>query len=193
MGLEDIAMFRSVPNCVVLYPSDAVSTFHAVTLAANHKGMVFIRTNRSATAVFYKNSEKFKIGESKVAISNKSDKLTIVGAGVTFDEAMKAAEILKKKKIYVRVVDMFSVKPVDKKTLIQSAKATKNTILTVEDHYCEGGIFEAVCSAVASEGVKVFSLAVKEIPRSGKPTELLAKYKIDADSIVSKVKKIIGK
>jgi transketolase len=107
MGLEDIALFRTVPGCVVLYPSDAVSAFHATTLAANHHGMVFIRTNRNETKVVYGTDETFSIGESKVVLSSKSDKLTIVGAGITFEFAMNAAERLKEKKINVRVIDMF--------------------------------------------------------------------------------------
>ena len=187
MGLEDIALFRTVPGCVVLYPTDAVSTFNAATLAANHHGMVFIRTNRNETKVIYDTTEKFKIGESKVVVSSKSDKVTIVGAGVTLEYAMNAAEKLKEKKINVRVIDIFCVKPIDKNTLLKSAEQTNNTILVVEDHYPEGGIFEAVCSAVASEGVKVHSLAVKEVPRSGTPDELVAKYKIDTNAIVEKV------
>lgn len=193
MGLEDIAMFRTVPGCVVFYPSDAVSCFHAATLAANHKGMVFIRTNRPETKVIYDTTEKFKIGESKVVVSNKADKLTIVGAGITCEYAMEAAEKLKAKKINVRVVDLFCVKPIDKATLVKSAEQTNNTILVVEDHYPEGGLFEAVCSAVASEGVKVHSLAVHEVPRSGTPEELVAKYKIDTTAIVEKVQAILKK
>lgn len=190
MGLEDIAMFRSVPNCVVLYPSDAVSTLHATTLAANHKGMVFIRTGRPDQKVFYEGTETFKIGEGKVAVSSDSDKLTIAGAGVTFEFAVEAAEKLKAEGINVRVIDLFSIKPIDQGLLLKNAAETNNTILTVEDHYIEGGIHEAVCSAVAQEGIKVHALAVREIPRSGSPTELLAKYKIDTAAIVEKVKEL---
>lgn len=190
MGLEDIAMFRSVPGCVVLYPSDAVSCYHATTLAANHKGMVFIRTNRPDTTIFYDNEESFEIGKSKVAISSDSDKLTIVGAGVTFEFAIEATEKLKAEGVNVRVVDIFSVKPIDKDLLLKCASETNNTILVAEDHYPEGGIYEAVCSAVSPAGVKVHSLAVHEVPRSGKPEELLAKYKIDTDAIIEKVKEL---
>lgn len=192
MGLEDIAMFRTVPHCVVLYPSDSVSTFHATTLAANHKGMVFIRTGRPGAKTFYKKDEEFKIGGSKIAISSDSDKITIVGAGVTFEAACEASEILKGEGINVRVVDIFSVKPIDKETLVKSADESNNTILVVEDHYPEGGIFEAVCGGVASHGVKVYSLAVNDVPRSGKPEELLAKFKIDTSAIVEKVKEILS-
>ena len=188
MGLEDIAMFRSVPGCVVLYPSDAVSTYHATTIAANHKGMVFIRTNRPETRVFYGNDETFEIGQSKLALSSDSDKLTIVGAGITFDHSLDAAEQLKSEGTNVRVVDLFCVKPIDKELLVKNAKETNGTILVVEDHYAEGGLYEAVCSAVSPEGIKVHSLAVHEVPRSGKPEELMAKYKIDKDAIVEKVK-----
>ncbi|CAI2362122.1 unnamed protein product [Moneuplotes crassus] len=192
MGLEDIAMFRTVPNCIVFYPSEAVSTFHAATLAANHKGMVFIRTGRPDAKTFYKSDEEFKIGQSKVAISNDYDKITVVGAGITFTSATEAAEKLKEEGTNIRVVDLFCVKPIDKETLVKCAQETNNTILVVEDHYPEGGIFEAVCSAVASEGVKVHNLAINDVPRSGKPTELLAKYKIDCDAVVEKVKELIA-
>lgn len=192
MGLEDIAMFRTVPNCVVFYPSDSVSTFHATTLAANYKGMVFIRLGRPEAKTFYKTDEEFKIGQSKVAVSNEGDKITIVGAGVTFTAAVEAAEKLKAEGTNVRVIDLFCVKPIDKETLVKNAQETNNTLLVVEDHYPEGGLFEAVCSATASEGVKVHSLAVNEVPRSGKPAELLAKFKIDTDAVVEKVKEIIA-
>ena len=190
MGLEDIALFRSVPNCVVLYPSDGVSTFHATTLAANHKGMVFIRTGRPNQKVVYDKEETFKIGECKVVKSSDSDKITLVGAGVTFEEAMKASEKLAEEGINVRVIDLFSVKPIDKNALVQAAGETNKTILVIEDHYPEGGLFEAVCSAVASNGVKVHSLAVNGVPRSGKPAELLDMFKIDAAAIVAKVKEL---
>jgi transketolase len=190
MGLEDIALFRTIPNCVVMYPSDAVSTYHATTLAANYHGMVFIRTSRPDAATFYESDETFKIGESKVAVSSDSDKLTIVGAGVTFTAALEAAETLKGEGINVRVIDVFCVKPIDKDTLVKSAEQTGNQILVVEDHYPEGGIFEAVSGATASHGVKVHSLAVNGVPRSGKPEELLAMFKIDTNSIVEKAKEL---
>jgi transketolase len=190
MGLEDISMFRSIPNCVVLYPSDATSSYHAATLAANHKGMVFIRLGRPDTATFYGKDESFKIGESKVAVSSDSDKITLVVAGVTFDAALEASSALKADGINIRIVDIFSVKPMDKDTLVKSAEQTNNTILVVEDHYPEGGIYEAVCGSVASHGIKVHSLAVNGVPRSGKPAELLKMFKIDADAIVDKVKEL---
>jgi transketolase len=140
MGLEDLALFRAVPGCTVLYPSDAVSCEKATEIAANTHGMFFIRTNRSATTVQYDNKEKFEIGKSKVLKKSDHDKLTIVGGGVTVDEAMKAAVLLAEDKINVRVVDIFSVKPIDSETLLKCAKESNNTILTVEDHYKEGGI-----------------------------------------------------
>lgn len=190
MGLEDIAMFRTVPGCVVLYPSDAVSAFHATTLAANHHGMVFIRTSRPDAETVYASDESFKIGESKVHKSSDSDKITLVGAGVTFTAACEAAETLKGEGINVRVVDIFCVKPIDKDTLLKSAEQTGNQILVVEDHYPEGGIYEAVTGALAPHGVKVHSLAVNGVPRSGKPNELLSMFKIDSSSIVEKVKEL---
>jgi transketolase len=149
MGLEDIALFRAVPGTTVLYPSDAVSCEKATELAANTHGMFFIRTNRPATTVYYDNNTKFEVGKSKVLKKSDNDKITVVGGGVTLDEgklspidllAMKAAEILAADKINIRVVDIFSVKPIDKETLVKAAKETNNLVLTVEDHYMEGGI-----------------------------------------------------
>lgn len=190
MGLEDIALFRSIPGAVVLYPSEGVSAFHATTLAANHRGIVFIRTGRPDAKTFYKADEEFQIGKSKVAVTNEGDKITVVGAGVTFEAALAAAETLKAQGINIRVIDTFCVKPIDKDTLVKEGKETNNTLLVVEDHYPEGGIYEAVCSAVSTEGIKVHNLTVNELPRSGTPAELLAKYKIDADAIVEKVKEL---
>ncbi|CAJ0938275.1 unnamed protein product [Ranitomeya imitator] len=189
MALEDLSMFRVVPSATVFYPSDAVSTEKAVELAANRKGICFIRTSRPENAVIYNNNEEFKVGEAKVVHQNKDDQVTVIGAGVTLHEALAAAEQLKKDRITIRIIDLFTIKPLDRKTILDSAKATKGRIITVEDHYHEGGIGEAVAAAVVGEpGITVKSLAVSGVPRSGKPAELLKLFGIDKDAIVEAVK-----
>lgn len=191
MGLEDISMFRSIPGALVLYPSDAVSAYYAVELAANHKGVAYIRTSRPATPIVYKNEVKMQ-AKSYVIKQSANDVITLVGAGVTLHEAIEASKILEKEGIHVRVIDMFCIKPVDKTTLKENAFQTKNQILTIEDHYPEGGIFDAVSGALANDSVKVSGLYVQELPRSGLPHELMEKYKISASQIVKKVKEILA-
>lgn len=191
MALEDLAMTRALPESVVLYPSDAVSAYAATQLVTEHKGLCYIRTSRPATPIFYNNEDKFSIGKSKVVRQNDKDKITVVAAGVTFFEALKAYDELLKEGISICVIDLFSVKPINAQTLIQSGKATNNLILTVEDHYEEGGIGEAVSSAVNSSGIRVHKLAVHEIPHSGKPHELLEKYGISAEHIKEACRKLI--
>lgn len=144
MALEDLALFRAVPGATVLYPSDAVSTEYATELAANIDGIVFIRTGRPALPVIYGNDEKFEIGKSKVVKQSGQDKLVIVAGGVTLNEALKAAEQLEKEGVHAAVVDIFSVQPIDKKTLAEQAQKAGGKVLTVEDHYQPGGIGEAV-------------------------------------------------
>lgn len=187
MALEDLAMMRSTAETAVLYPSDAVSTERLVFEAANYRGPVYIRTQRPATPVLYSNEETFPIGGSKVLKRSDKDKITVVAAGVTLIESLKAYEILKGENILIRVIDLYSIKPVDQKTLLQAAKET-SAIVTVEDHYPEGGLGDAVLSALSSSGAKVYKLAVNQIPRSGKPEELMALCGIDAKAIVNKVK-----
>ncbi|KAG7199965.1 hypothetical protein KM043_014394 [Ampulex compressa] len=192
MGLEDIAMFRSVPGSTVFYPSDAVSTERAVELAANTKGICFIRTSRPATALLYKNDEPFVVGKAKVVKSSPKDQVLLIGAGVTLHEALKAAEELGKASVHVRVIDPFTIKPIDAAAIIQHAKEVGGRIVTVEDHYAEGGIGEAVLSAVAMErDIVVKKLAVSEVPRSGPPTVLLDKYGISARKIVAAVQEVL--
>ena len=191
MALEDLAMFRSIPNAVVFYPSDAVSTEKLVALAADHEGMVYIRTSRPKNPVFYPNEETFEIGGSKTLRSSANDRLTVVAAGVTLAEAMKACDLLAKEGIAIRVVDAYSVKPIDAKGLLKAATQTNNKLVVVEEHYSEGGLGDAVLNAVANNGVRVFKMAVQEIPRSGKPEELLERYGLSANCIVRKVKELI--
>ncbi|XP_069872099.1 transketolase-like protein 2 [Dipodomys merriami] len=189
MALEDLAMFRSIPNCTIFYPSDAVSTEHAVYLAASTKGMCFIRTSRPETAVIYTPHEPFEVGQAKVIHQSAQDKVTVIGAGVTLHEALAAADDLFQQGISVRVIDLFTIKPLDAATIISNAKATGGRIITVEDHYLEGGIGEAVCAAVSGEpDIHVHRLAVTELPRSGKPGELLDMFGISARHIIAAVK-----
>jgi transketolase len=187
MALEDIAIFRSMADCVVLYPCDAVSTERAVELAANHVGMVFIRTSRPKTPVLYENHHEFSFGKANLLRHSDHDKVTVVGAGVTLHEALKAYDQLKAQGVFIRVIDLFSVKPIDAALLVESAKFTNNNIITVEDHYADGGIGDAVAAAVSLEGIRVHKLAVREVPRSGKAEQLLEHYGISAAKIAAKV------
>jgi transketolase len=190
MGLEDIAMFRAVHGSVVLYPSDAVSTEKLVEEMARHRGISYMRTTRSATPVLYENNDEFSIGGSRVVRNSEDDVITVIGAGITLHEALSAYEELKKENIYIRVIDLYSIKPVDRETLMHAAESTK-ALLTVEDHYPEGGIGEAVRSAVPEEHISVHSLAVRKTPKSGKPAELLAFEEISRDAIIYKVRSLL--
>ncbi len=190
MGLEDLAMMRSIPSSIVLYPSDAVSTVKLVAQMAHYKGIAYLRTTRPKTPVLYDADEEFPIGGCKVLRSSPDDQVTVVGAGVTLHEALKAYERLIAEEIPIRVIDLYSVKPLDAETLIRCGQETNGIILVVEDHYPEGGIGEAVASAVQGTGIRVHRLAVSEIPRSGKPEELLRAYGIDADAIMNTVRSL---
>ena len=190
MGLEDLAMFRAIPGAAVLYPSDAVSAERLVAAAAAHQGIVYLRTSRPPTPILYGADESFPVGGSKVLRESNVDKVTVVAAGVTLHETLKAHEILAADGIAIRVIDLYSIKPIDKKTLRAAAAETHNTLVTVEDHYPEGGLGDAVLDAVAAEGVCVHKLAVTGMPRSGKPEELLERHGISANAIVQKVKEL---
>ena len=184
MALEDLAMMTAQPNITVLYPSDAVSAEHLVVAAANHPGPVYIRTSRPKLPVIYDSAEVFPIGGCKVVRQGSRDKATVIGAGVTLAEALKAYDELKTQGIEIRVIDLYSLQPIDRSTLLAAARETKR-LITVEDHYPGGGIGDAVARAVAEEGFAVTRLAVREIPRSGKPDELLDRYGISARHIVA--------
>ncbi len=190
MGLEDFAMFRTPLNSVVLYPSDAVSTERLVEEAAKHHGLVYIRTTRQATPIIYNNKEEFPIGGSKVLRESDNDLVTVISAGITLFEALSAFEELKKEGISIRVVDLYSLKPVDSDTLHECAKTTK-AIITVEDHFSEGGLGDAVKSSFTSLPVPFHCLAVTKMPRSGKPQELLDYEGISKNAIIKKIKEII--
>lgn len=191
MGLEDIAMMAAQPGVTVLYPSDATATHRLVEAAARRKGMTYIRTGRPKTPVLYGSEESFHIGGSKVLRQSSADSLTIVAAGVTLFEALKAHDELQAAGISVRVIDLYSIAPIDRTTLLDSARATQNRILTVEDHYAHGGLGDAVLNAVSTEGIKVHKLAVCQIPHSGKPEELIEHYGIGSRAIVEAVNHIV--
>lgn len=190
MGLEDIAMFRSVLNSVVLYPSDAVSAEKMVEEAARHKGIVYIRTTRKETPIIYGAGEEFPIGGSKVVRQSDNDAVTVAAAGITLHEALRAYEELKNEGILIRVVDLYSVKPIDKAALRKAGTVT-TAIVTVEDHHLEGGLGEAVRTAMAEFDVPVHSLSVMKVPKSGTPQELLAYEGISKEAIIKKVKEIM--
>jgi len=186
MGLEDLALFRSIPGCTVFYPSDAVSCERAVELAANTKGICYIRTSRPNTPVVYSNNQEFKIGKAHIVKSSPKDSLLIIGAGITLAESLKAHQTLANAGINVRLMDLFTIKPIDSEALIKNALECGGRVLVVEDHYPEGGIGEAVSSALATTpNVRVHLLAVREVPRSGPPNALLDKYMISEKHIVN--------
>lgn len=191
MGLEDIAMMATQPGVVVLYPSDAVSTYRLVEAAATHHGLVYIRTGRPKVPVLYDNQETFEIGGLKVLRQSQQDQLTIVAAGVTVFEALKAHDELSKNGITARIIDLYSIVPLDRQTLLEHVRATNGLVLTVEDHYAHGGLGDAVLNALASEGMRVHKLAVREIPHSGKPDELLERYGVGTRTIVETAKKLL--
>jgi transketolase len=188
MALEDLAMMRAQPNVAVLYPCDGVSTERLVELMAYHPGPAYMRTTRPKTPILYGPQETFEIGGLKVLRESAADAATVVGAGVTVFEALEAYEALKTQGISIRVVDLYSVQPVDAAALLRCARETKGRLITVEDHYAAGGIGDAVASAIAAEGFVVRRLAVREIPRSGTPDQLLDRYGISARHIVAAVK-----
>ena len=186
MALEDLALMRAVVGSTVFYPADAVATEKLLEQMATLKGVAFLRTSRPKTPVIYGNDEAFPIGGAKVL--RTGDKATVVAAGVTLFEALKAADTLKADGINITVIDAYSIKPLGKDVILAAAKKTGNTVITVEDHYAEGGLGDAVAGELSSEGVKVHKLAVNGIPRSGHAAELLAHFGIDAAAIVKQVK-----
>jgi transketolase len=186
MGLEDLAMMRAVAGSTVLYPSDAVAAEKLVEQMAQAKGICYLRTSRPKTPVIYNNDETFPIGGAKVL--REGDKATVVAAGVTLFEALKAADALKNEGINITVIDAYSIKPLARDVILAAARKTNNTVITVEDHYAEGGLGDAVAGELSADGVRVHKLAVNSLPRSGKAEELLAHFGIDAAAIAKKVK-----
>ena len=192
MALEDLAMCRAEPGFTVLYPSDGVSAERLVALAAQTGGPTYLRMSRPKTPVIYPNGETFTIGGLKVLRESPNDVATVVAAGVTVFEALKASDQLKASGTAIRVIDLYSVAPVDRDGLLAAARATKGRLITVEDHYAAGGVGDAVAEAVADAGFTVHRLAVREIPRSGKPEELIERFGISSAHIVNAVASLVG-
>ncbi len=188
MGLEDLAMMRAIAGSTVLYPSDAVSAEKLVEQMALTNGICFLRTSRPKAPVLYSNDEQFPVGGAKVLRHSANDRATVVAAGVTLHEALKAADALAKEGVGITVIDAYSIKPLGKEVIRAAAAKTGNTVVTVEDHYAEGGLGDAVAGELSAEGIRVHKLAVRELPRSGKPEELLARFGIDAAAIVRAIK-----
>jgi transketolase len=193
MGLEDLACYRAVHGSAVLHPCDANQTAKLVAAMAEREGITYLRTLRPATPVIYRPDEQFEIGGSRVLRSSDDDTVTIVGCGITVQEALEAADTLAQEGISARVVDAYSVKPIDAETLAAAAEQT-GRIVTVEDHWPEGGLGDAVLEALAEREAeaRVVKLAVRELPHSGKPAELLAAAGIDADAIADAARRLVG-
>ena len=191
MGLEDLAMMRAVAGSTVLYPSDGVSAERVVSLAAETPGIVYIRTTRPKTPILYSPQDKFVVGGSGVLRSSPGDQATIVSAGITLHEALTAYENLLDRGIPVRVIDLYSIKPVDGETLRQAVRET-GVLVTVEDHYQEGGLGDAVLDAIAGEQMRFRKLAVNRLSRSGEAGELMAMQGINADSISQAVEELLA-
>jgi transketolase len=194
MGLEDLAALRAVHGSTVLYPSDANQTAKLVDAMVDLDGIAFLRTTRSETPVIYEAGEDFPVGGAKVVRSSDDDEVALIGAGITLHEALKAADSLAGEGVSARVIDLYSVKPVDVVTLRAAAEATGGRLVVAEDHWPEGGLGEAVLSAFADtdESVKVVHLAVQEMPGSGKPAELLAAAGIDAEHIATAARRLVA-
>jgi transketolase len=194
MALEDLAAFRAVHGSTVLYPSDANQTARLVEAMADLDGIVFMRTTRANTPVIYEAGEEFPVGGAKVVRSSDGDEVTLIGAGITLHEALKAADALEDEGVSARVIDLYSVKPIDLETLRAAAEATGGRFVVVEDHWPEGGLEEAVLSAFADsdERPRIVHLAVLELPGSGTPAELLAAAGIDADHIAAAARELVA-
>jgi transketolase len=190
MGLEDMAMFRSLYHSTVLYPSDAVSAERLTREAVTTDGIVYLRTTRSKTPIIYGNDESFPVGGSKTLRSGDQDAITLVAAGITLHEALAAHDSLREKGVQTRVIDAYSVKPLDVETMQRAARET-GAIVVVEDHWPEGGLGGAVAEAVAGR-TAVHQLAVSGEPRSGKPEELMDRYGISRHAIERKVMELVG-
>jgi transketolase len=194
MGLEDIASFRAVHGSTVLHPCDANQTAKLVAAIADTEGISYLRTLRPATPVLYAPDEDFVVGGSRVLRSSADDEVALVGAGITVHEALKAADTLAEEGIPARVIDLYSIKPLDVETLAAAAEATDGRLVTVEDHWAEGGLGDAVIAALADadDPPHVLKLAVRELPRSGKPEECLAAAGIDAEHIAAAARALVA-
>jgi transketolase len=192
MGLEDLAMICAQPNFTCLYPSDATSAWQATRLLAAHKGPGYMRLGRPNNPILYGPGEQFAIAKCKVLRRSEKDKALVVAAGVTVFEALAAYDELQKLGIPIRVIDLFSVQPIDREELIASARAAGGLVVTVEDHYAHGGLGDSVLAALANEHVRTVKLAVRAIARSGKPKELMEMFRISSSRIVEAVRTALG-
>ncbi len=194
MALEDLAMMRAVHGSTVLYPSDAASAAQLVREMAGRAGVVYLRTTRGAYPVLYGPDEAFPIGGAKVVRSDLSDQVTLIGAGVTLHNCLAAADLLGQDGIHARVLDLYSIKPIDTETLLEAAAATGDRLVVVEDHYPQGGIGEAVLEALNEAGrpARVVHLAVRGLPGSGTPTELMEAAGISTGHVVQAARDLLG-
>ncbi|MGE5567433.1 MAG: transketolase [Rhodospirillales bacterium] len=192
MALEDIAMMCAQPDMVVLYPSDATSTWRAVELVMNCRGPAYLRLGRPASPVIYGPEEKFEIGRCKTVRQSGSDRALIVAGGVTLFEALAACDDLAREGIAARVIDLFSIQPIDREALIAASRETGGNVITVEDHYAHGGLGDSVLAALAGERVQLRKLAVGAVPRSGKPAELLDMFGISRRHIADAVRQSVA-
>jgi transketolase len=187
MALEDLAMLRAVHGSIILYPSDANQACKLVAAMADHRGVCYLRTTRTPTPVIYGADEQFEIGGSRVVRESSADDVAVVAAGVTLHEAMRAADLLAAEGVRARVIDCYSVKPVDRATLREAARAAQERLVTVEEHRPQGGLGDAVLEAVADMPAppRVLKLAVSDLPRSGEPARLRSLAGVDADHIAA--------
>lgn len=190
MGLEDMAMFTPIPDCLIFYPCDAYSTVACVEMMAEHKGISYLRTTRPKTPLIYKKGERFRVGGSKILRKSRGDRATIIAAGITLHNALAAYKELKKDGIPVRIIDAYSIKPIDKKGITKSVHETGNNVIVVEDHFERGGLGDAV-RAFLPPKTNMIHLCIKNLPRSGKPEELMERYGIGKKKIIKAVKKLM--
>jgi transketolase len=194
MALEDLAMMRAVHGSTVLYPSDATSAAHLVREMADRGGVVYMRTTRGAYPVLYGPDDDFPVGGARLVRSSPDDQVTLIGAGVTLHNCLAAADQLGRDGIAARVLDLYSVKPVDTEALLAAAAATGDRLVVAEDHYPEGGIGEAVLEALSDAGhpVQIAHLAVRGLPGSGTPAELMEAAGIAAGHIERAARELLG-
>jgi transketolase len=193
MALEDLAEFRALGESVVLYPCDPNQTAKLVAAMADYDGISYLRSTRAGFSTIYGPDEQFTIGGSRVARESEDDQVALIGAGVTLHEALKAADALAHEGIAARVIDIYSVKPIDADTLAEASLATGGRLVVAEDHWPQGGLGDAVLEAFADadERPRVVKLGVSHLPGSGKPAELLADCGIDADHIARAARRLI--
>jgi transketolase len=195
MALEDLAMMRAVHGSTVLYPADGTSTAALTAAMADRPGISYLRTTRGSYPGLYDSGEQFPVGGSKVLRSSASDAVTLVGAGVTLHECLRAADLLAQEGISARVIDCYSVKPIDAVTLTEAATTTSGRVVTAEDHHPEGGLGSAVSDVLVDarvENLQITRLAVREMPGSGTGEELLAWAGIDAEHIADAARRLSG-